>query len=67
MDIHLNLNVRGMNPSPTLAINAQCERLRQEFANDLRIPPIPLRIVAIPELIHLLSPPAIAPSARAQQ
>jgi aspartate aminotransferase len=29
-DIHLNLNVRGMQPSATLAINERCEVLRHE-------------------------------------
>jgi aspartate aminotransferase len=29
-DVHLNLNVRGMKPSATVAINEECDRLRRE-------------------------------------
>ena len=30
LPVHLNLNVRGLKPSATLAINERCNRLRQE-------------------------------------
>ncbi|MEK6236321.1 MAG: aminotransferase class I/II-fold pyridoxal phosphate-dependent enzyme, partial [Planctomycetales bacterium] len=30
MDVHLNLNVRGLRPSATLAINERCAQLRRE-------------------------------------
>lgn len=30
MDVHLNLNVRGLTPSATLAINERCNKLRQQ-------------------------------------
>jgi len=45
---------------------AKCERLRQALADDQKLRPVPLRIVAIPEQIHLLAPPATTPTTRAQ-
>ena len=36
-DVHLNLNVRGMHPSATLEIQAQCDRLREEHREIFRL------------------------------
>lgn len=36
-DVHLNLNVRGMHPSATLEIQAQCDRLREERREIFRL------------------------------
>lgn len=36
-DVHLNLNVRGMPPSATIAIHARCEALRRERRDVYRL------------------------------
>ena len=49
------------------AMPVKCERIRRALADAKKLRPVPLRIVAVPKLIHLLSPPATRPAVRAQQ
>ena len=53
-DVHLNLNVRGMLPSATVAINERCDRLRAEgrevFKLGLGQSPFPVPRVVVEEL-----------------
>jgi aspartate aminotransferase len=53
-DVHLNLNVRGMRPSATLAIQARCEELREKrhevFRLGLGQSPFPVPRPVIEEL-----------------
>ena len=54
LDINLNLNVRGLKPSATLAINELCEQLRREGREVYRLglgqSPFPVPEVVVEEL-----------------
>lgn len=54
LDVHLNLNIRGMRPSATVAINERCDALRREgrevYKLGLGQSPFPVPQVVVDEL-----------------